>query len=807
MKKGKIVKFSAATMVALSAITPVAAFASEAGTQDGFYTGNKFVPAAEFQKMSKSEKKALILENIKANALVLVQNGKVFDLTDEKIANAPANEVEGITVEQYTAETGKTLTQNGIVDGSTELTVTSVSAINPTSVKVTFNKEVEALAKADVTVTNKENNKVLVKSVTLAEDKKSATIEFYDALTKGEYKVAVKDAGEATLTYTVGVPTTIVAETVQKFSTGKTDKVAYKVLDENGLDITATVKDVKFETTNDAIVDATGEVKNVDSAGSAFVYVVVTKEDGKELKSQRITVNVESVKVVEIVDYTVDSEATKTNVNFKAATYKQNTKVPAKGATVYLHAQTKDQFGKVGETASTTAKFESLDLDVAVVDATTGKITPIKEGKFAVKITDGSISKTVELEVVAEAKATTIELDKAEVTLSNKSTNAEKVKVEVKDQFGNKMSGQVVNAAATTNAGKDLVNVSYLNGEVSISPKANVKAGTATIEVKVSDTVKTTFVVTVTEAGTVEDYKLVGFESKLDKNEDNKAKTPVKATLSVIPVDSQGAQAGDAVVAPTFTVTDKDNEVVANAVTDNEIVASNLDAGTYTLTVKVGTVKVATETFEVVDTTPQPELEFTATTVSNSDDDDAFTEVAAKLKATLADKEYTVGGSNALTVNNISYTTTNSAIVDSAEASETISFAKDGSVDLLIGKVAITIGGKDYTVDMKNFKLTVSSNTEANTLQSTILNKITDLENVTGTGTDAAITADDVKELIENTVLEPANGATPAVNIKDKATITVEAGTGDDEGKWIVSVKVTNATEVKTKTISATPGA
>ena len=35
--------------------------------------------------MSKSEKKALILENIKANALVLVQNGKVFDLTDEKL--------------------------------------------------------------------------------------------------------------------------------------------------------------------------------------------------------------------------------------------------------------------------------------------------------------------------------------------------------------------------------------------------------------------------------------------------------------------------------------------------------------------------------------------------------------------------------------------------------------------------------------------------------------------------------------------------------------------------------------------------
>lgn len=140
MKKNKFVKFSAATVLALSAITPVAAFASETEvTPDGFYTGSGYVTMAEFAAMSKSEKKALLIENIGSGALVLVQNGQVYDMTDSNIQNAPADEVEGLgkTVEEYTEETGNELTPEGIVEPEGELTVTSVSAINQTIAKST----------------------------------------------------------------------------------------------------------------------------------------------------------------------------------------------------------------------------------------------------------------------------------------------------------------------------------------------------------------------------------------------------------------------------------------------------------------------------------------------------------------------------------------------------------------------------------------------------------------------------------------------------------------------------------------------
>lgn len=186
MKKGKIVKFSAATMVALSAITPVAAFANETETTaPGFYTGSTFVPVADFAKLSKTAKKAFLAENIKDNALVLVQNGKVYDMTKEEIQNAPASEVEGLgkTVEEYTAETGKKLTPNGIVDSVTGFTVSSVSAVEATIVEVTFPELSEALTDATVEV---KDSKGVVREVVARDIAKGATKAQFD------FKTAVK---------------------------------------------------------------------------------------------------------------------------------------------------------------------------------------------------------------------------------------------------------------------------------------------------------------------------------------------------------------------------------------------------------------------------------------------------------------------------------------------------------------------------------------------------------------------------------------------------------------------------------------
>lgn len=593
------------------------------------------------------------------------------------------------------------------------LDIQSVSALNPTTVKVTFNQAVEALTKADVTITNKDNNKVLVKSVILSEDKKSATVEFYDALTAGEYKISVKDAGEGSFKYEIGVPTTIVAETVQKFDASKTGKIVYKVLDENGLDITATLKadEVIFQSTDLTVVNESGMVQKTGTAKSVFVNIVVKKEGSTtELKSNRIAVTTEIAALKEITDFTVAEQA-----DFTSQTYKQNTKVALGDTAKKLHVTGKDQFGETVEIVE--AKYESLDLDVAVVDSTTGKIIPIKEGKFAVKVTVGDVTKTVELEVIATAKLTALVADKDNVTLSSEATVPAEVKVVAKDQNGTDFTttdySKEYTAIATTEAGKALVNVTLeKDGTVKVTPKSK-EAGTATIEVKhnTNTTIKTVFTVKVEKAGAVTDYKVVGFEAKLDKFIDNTEKTPSTATLSVIPVDDNGAQAGVAVTNVSYVVTDKNGEVVPDVGSNGTIDAVDLEVGKYTLTTKVGTVEVSAQEFEVVNTETQPTIEFTATSVTNTNDTNLFEEVKDAIKV--------IPGTTAqeaaqLKVTGIKFVSTDSTFVDSQNDAfvTEITVKKDGDADLLISEVQIKSNNdaSTYTVKLSsNFKLTVSS--------------------------------------------------------------------------------------------------
>ena len=668
---------------------------------------------------------------------IVTGNGNVYDLNDFAAAEI-ASQGKDVTAldllkglddkdAELDAKVIKDAKETKIEDGKVvvdetpaveDFEVTEIAAINATSVKVNFSKAAETLAKADVTVTNAAGTKQLIKEVKLSDDKKSATVEFYDALKDGDYKVTVKDAGEGSFKFEIGAPAKIEAATTQKFATGATDKVAYKVFDANGLDITSTLKadEVTFQTTDASIVDSQGNVQNISTEKSAFVNIVVKKEGSTtELKSERVTVSTEKSALKEITDYTV---ATSTP-SFTSETYKQNTTVALNDTTSSVYVTGKDQFDE--DVDSVTAKYESLDLDVAVVDANTGKITPIKEGKFAVKITSGSVTKTVELEVVATAKLTSLALDKDSVTISNKSTVAEKLKLTAKDQNGNNFATPDYKAAytaeATTEAGKKLVKVEIEeDGTIKVLPQEDATSGTATVEVKKSDdsTIKTTFTVKVEKAGAVADYKVSGFEAKLDQFTTNTAKTPATTTLSVIPVDANGAQAGSAVAA-TYIVTDKDNKEVkenSSAIvgTNGVVDASKFEVGKYTLTTKVGTVEVSKHEFEVVNTETQPTIEFTKTAITDTNNEDLFDEVKAAIKVTPGTEEQKT---NELEVTGVKYVSSDTDFVVSKKDTfaTAITTQKDGEANLLISEVELT--GKDnkkYTVKLdSNFKLAATS--------------------------------------------------------------------------------------------------
>lgn len=142
MKKG--IKFTAAAAMAISALTPVAVFANEVETpvvENGLYTVGQYLSVAQFQALSKAEKKAFLVETMTAGKLAYVLDGKVYDLGSEEVQNAPATELEkfALDFDEYSDKyDGIQFGKDGLVEVAEDLVVESVSAINANQISVTF---------------------------------------------------------------------------------------------------------------------------------------------------------------------------------------------------------------------------------------------------------------------------------------------------------------------------------------------------------------------------------------------------------------------------------------------------------------------------------------------------------------------------------------------------------------------------------------------------------------------------------------------------------------------------------------------
>ena len=120
----KVTKVTAATAIALSAVTPVAAFASESTLATGYYA-DTFTSLEAFKAMSSSQKKVFLLSNMEKPNFVYVYNGQVYDLTGntgEKIMNASDDEVAKYAVTPAAYQTAK-----GVTISATGITKTPVS--------------------------------------------------------------------------------------------------------------------------------------------------------------------------------------------------------------------------------------------------------------------------------------------------------------------------------------------------------------------------------------------------------------------------------------------------------------------------------------------------------------------------------------------------------------------------------------------------------------------------------------------------------------------------------------------------------
>ncbi|WP_342533872.1 Ig-like domain-containing protein [Lysinibacillus sp. FSL K6-0057] len=243
MKKG--FKAVTAAALAVSALTPVAAFAAESTVDNGVYTSTNYYSIDAFKKLSGSAKASALT----SEGAVIVIAGKVYSgnnvitLSDSKL------DASAVTVDAYNAANGNKLVSGKPLGGenqTVDLKVESVSAINAKQLVVKFSKAVDknsvvttsgssTTLNANIVSVEKTSTDVVSNQVgngtlagnaaSLSEDGKELTITLSgNNIFAGSYDVIVKNAtssevkmpnyyGSATIKDTVA-PTVTKAEYV-----------------------------------------------------------------------------------------------------------------------------------------------------------------------------------------------------------------------------------------------------------------------------------------------------------------------------------------------------------------------------------------------------------------------------------------------------------------------------------------------------------------------------------------------------------------------------------------------------------------
>lgn len=525
----------------------------------------------------------------------------------------------GVTHEDDT-KIGGTITSGPAATETPEtvtLAAVTASAISTNKIAIEFNKTVTASAiKADDVIVTENSERRFVKAVTAdAENDKVLVVEFYDNLTSGKtYNVSLTLEGKTfamNVGYTQGVASKIVVAD-QTIPAGDPTALKYTVLDANGLDITATTTVTYTSDKQSAISD--GKITLNADKETAFVKITCTVTNGTTVTtvtSDQFTVRAEAKVAKTLANYTT---ATSTP-SFTATDYKQDLNVLEDQLGAKLYVQLKDQFD--AEYTSGTTTFESLDTTVAVVDKTTGAITPIKVGTAPVKIANGTFTQTIMISVVAKSAVQKMVVKDSALTIYPGLTNkTATTNVKLEDQYG---KASYAGLTASIKAGEDLVTIDTsklaVDGTLSVTAKAADKTGTAVVEVS-NGTFKQNIAVSLVALGTTVGYDVSGIKATLDKNSSADSKesnyNADTMTFTVNPVDNAGKIAGDPADF-TYTVKSGADVIIAEKAAANtatiKIGSESIETNkTYTVTVKVGNMEVKTFQFNTVDTRKAPSV-------------------------------------------------------------------------------------------------------------------------------------------------------------------------------------------------------
>lgn len=422
----------------------------------------------------------------------------------------------------------------------------------------------------------------------------------------GQLVPADQTPGELTVESVSAINTTVykaVADQTLKVQVNGNKEVTVEELVEAGYAVSFSANKAVFATTG--TTSTTGVLANPLTVEEFNYTVTVTK--GEESFTSETTGKVT----------VIDSSAIKTIDELEL---QNSSNVAQKSTTITLD----DTGFKVVATKGTNIKgdevkpvtgvtYESSNKTVALVD-TNGTITPVSAGTTTIKVKSGTASKTITL-TVAEATRT-ITTVKADVTSVDIVEGAEKsVKITAFDQFGDAIATGGLTVAS---AKEDIATISGTASPVKVT---GVAKGSTTVTIKAGE--KTISIpVTVGEAKVASHkFELVTVADQSDDTTIDVAKAKDnKVTLAYNKYNATNQLIGPATVTqydPTnigegfsYEVIEKSttgttvSDIVDESLVGNQITLTANKAGTVTVNIYEGALKVATQTITVNDSTP-----------------------------------------------------------------------------------------------------------------------------------------------------------------------------------------------------------
>lgn len=563
--------------------------------------------------------------------------------------------------------------------------VTEVKATKIDQLQVVLNSADATLTKSDITIV-KDKVKQPIKSVTLSDDKKIATVDLYtDLVDKGVYTVTVKTAKSVDFTATVGTIASIKLED-QVVTPGTKSAIAYTVYDENGLDITSKwpAKTLTFSSTT-SVND--GEIYLAKEGDAAFVTISYTKYDTlgnkTEIKSAQAKILASNATVGSVTSWTIQDQTLTATEAFKKDVVN----------TISLSDTNKQLFVKAknSNNADVTSGFKFTSLDVNTLAVTeNGVLYPLKTGTADVKVTNGNFVTYITVTVTDAKKVTGIKADKTDVKVSSTIQETATVKFNIVDQNGANTKADA-NATVEVEAydGKDVaakisVSKSAIAADgsftVAFTPNSTDVAGTARYYVKASG-VTTVVFVTAVKAGNTANYVVEASTSEIDSYTTGADKTVEFKTYSV---DATGVKREE--VSASYSVKNSDGKEVA---TGSSIVVATkseekLATGTYTVYATVGSVQYTT-TFKVVSTRPSATVSVKTVNATAS----TGASVKEAIKSVLTAK---VEGNTAV-ISDVDY-------IALGTVSGDFFTSEAGSVAVYVKSVKVTYGDFTYSVNV-----------------------------------------------------------------------------------------------------------